>query len=420
MDVDIAIIGGGPAGTTAALALRRALPSASIVILDAATFPRDKACGDAIGPAAVRVYRELGIESELFSGSQRVSVGRVMGPRNIEFTASFPKSSKQISYGYIQPRIDFDDALLKVAADRGITILQGCRVSDAHLEEDCWEISYESASSSATQAISTNRLRASFLIGADGASSQIRKFLQLPTLRGRSRALAIRAYAKILPSGRQLQSGELLVVFEPSLAPIYGWIFPLADGRINIGVGYLEIDKGKGDRNLSRQLQVFVDFLKTRNFNISDITGIEGHPLPLGNNRETFTGTRAILIGDAAGMINPLSGEGISYIARASEILALELGVVGIENIRANNLADAEKKYEARFRSEYSAHFRSNYLATRALSIPWMGKAIFRAAQNSDYVRLHGVALMFGDARFNAKAIALVLRGLVRKDLDDR
>lgn len=95
-EADVVIVGGGPGGTTAALCLRQQMPSARIMVLDSSSFPRDKACGDAVGPTAVRVYRSLGLEGTLFSKSLRVSRGRLIGPGGIEFVAAFDAETDEL------------------------------------------------------------------------------------------------------------------------------------------------------------------------------------------------------------------------------------------------------------------------------------------------------------------------------------
>jgi len=402
--VDIAIVGAGPAGTTTALCIRRSIPEMSILLIDSADFPRDKACGDAVGPTAVKVYRKLGLETALFAHSKRVSSGRVIGPDGIEFVAGFESSSEVNVYGFIQPRIQFDAKLVQACRSAGVEVRTGTVVKSCVRNGQMWRINL---------AGSEDCVEAPIVIGADGANSIVRKSLGLASLSGRYRALAIRAYGEWSASSRRLGSEELLVVYEPAIAPVYGWVFPLADGSVNIGVGFLEVDIRKGDPNLKRQLGRFLSVLDHKGFVFENLRGEQGHSLPLGNSKLPIHDNGAFLVGDAAGMINPLSGEGVSYLARAAELIADYLSRVSLADLRKGELHDAERLYGEAFRAEYRRHFKSNYWATRALGRRRIGKLIFRAAERSSATRAYGVDLMFGEACFDIRAGLSVLKGLL-------
>lgn len=309
---DVVVAGAGPAGSVAALVLARA--GARVALVDKAAFPRDKACGDLIGPRGVRLLSDLGISvPEAGQGRDLLAVGP--SGRRVRLPA-FPGRT-YAGHGIVVPRTAFDDALRRAAIEAGAAGVRG-RISGV-----------DAGPGGRVRALITSdgqRLAGDVIIGADGALSPVAR---LTGLLRPDRALwgfAVRSY---VPAQVPL---PLLVLQDAQpwrIYPGYGWLFPGADGQANVGIG---IGLGSTRRMvpLRADLARFCEKLRTA----GDLApGVQPGPLTGGWLRMGGTGSplaagNVLLAGDAAGLINPLQGEGIGP-AMISGRLAAEAVVAG-------------------------------------------------------------------------------------------
>jgi geranylgeranyl reductase family protein len=302
-ECDLLIVGAGPAGSAAAIAALRARPGARVVVLDRFPLGRDKVCGDGIAPHAVRELESLGVDAvrpEEIVPSVRLSAHE--GPTSAAVTAS---------PGYVVPRREFDERLARAAIDAGADVRQEKAVS---LVQD-------------DDGVTLNgRLRAPVLIGADGSNSVVRRLVGQPANSGAALAVAVRGYAPTpvgLPHELQIRwdsrrSGGLC----------YAWAFPVADGTTNVGYGMSSAAPGVSRRLLVERLRALLPEF--------DLDGVElvGHTLPLSTSRPSPEVGRVLLVGDAASLINPFTGEGI-YSAIASGAMAGRAAVTDPETAGA-------------------------------------------------------------------------------------
>jgi menaquinone-9 beta-reductase len=293
---DAVVVGAGPAGSVAALVLARG--GARVALADKAAFPRDKACGDLIGPRGVQVLADLGVSvPDAGHGSDLLAVGP-SGRRSRlpAFTGrTYP------GHGIVVPRRDFDHALREAALAAGAV---GVRARITDVEKD------SAGTVRAVVASDGQRLAGDVIIGADGALSPVARLAGMLDSAAALWGFAVRAY---VPGEVPL---PLLVLLESRpwrIYPGYGWLFPGRDGQANVGIG---VGMG-GDRHsapLRGDLAGFCALLRVR----GDLRqGVDHGPVIGGWLRMGGTGAppaagNVLLVGDAAGLINPLQGEGIA------------------------------------------------------------------------------------------------------------
>jgi geranylgeranyl reductase family protein len=293
---DAVVVGAGPAGSVAALVLARG--GARVALADKAAFPRDKACGDLIGPRGVQVLADLGVTvPDAGHGSDLLAVGP-SGRRSRlpAFTGrSYP------GHGIVVPRTAFDHALREAALAAGAV---GVRARITAVDRD---------SGGTVRAVLTGdgqRLAGDVIIGADGALSPVARLAGMLDPEAALWGFAVRAY---IPGEVPLPLLCLLEAAPWRIYPGYGWLFPGADGQANVGIG---IGMGGTRRSapLRDDLDGFTALLRSR----GDLRQ-EAEPGPVigGWLRMGGTGTppaagNVLLAGDAAGLINPLQGEGIA------------------------------------------------------------------------------------------------------------
>jgi geranylgeranyl reductase family protein len=319
---DVAVVGAGPAGATAALAALDACPGLSVLLLDRDEFPRDKPCGDGIAPHALDVLAGLGV--------QPVDGHRPVHRLRLGFPDGPVVSGRMRRPAYVVPRAVLDARLVQAAVDRGAhfrrQVVRTLERRDDHVLVD--------------------GVAARVVIGADGANGVVRRLVGLPAARGRTVAVAIRGYAPVHGEG----ADEQVITFSGRNWPAYAWSFPLGDGRANVGYGEVLVP----GRALRRRelLDRLDDLLPGASV---DATGWRAHHLPLSSGRPAQPDGRVLLAGDALSLINPLTGEGI-YYAVLSGALAGRAAV---------SAGDPGRGYRLALRRELGRHLRHTTAAAR-------------------------------------------------------
>jgi menaquinone-9 beta-reductase len=404
---DIAVVGAGPAGSVAAFAAaRRGL---RVALIDRQTFPRDKTCGDGIGPGVVQVVRQLGIE-EIFDGWNPVPAVTVYGPSGVRSESAIPKIDGKTLHGYVIPRFHFDNSLFRLAIGAGATDLSGMKFLAMTRSANYRNIDLCS-SSGVGQTISAH-----LVIGADGAYSAVRKSLFGSDYRigPKFMGLAMRAYAESDDFQLGGRAGLNIVFdFNRKRLPFYGWAFPLGEGKINIGVGGPLVEMHRYDMNIKDLLQDLTEQFRSRGINIGALYDQRAHHMPTIGGSPPLTSTRAVLIGDAAAMINPTSGEGIAYGVTAAAQLIASLPT-SLEEDR--HVSEALAEFERGFNREYRMHFLSSRATSRLLHRPAWSAMLVRAMQADPRVLDAAVDMMFGYGSFRGSTILRVLRATLMQE----
>lgn len=293
--VDVAVVGAGPAGTAAALRVLQRKPDARVLLLDAAAFPRDKTCGDGVAAHVFDLLDALGVP-DLRPLGPAVPGLRLRSPGGRVVARTCARPNHPI------PRAVFDARLVTAAVERGAQLVRH-RVRTMRVEPH--------------RVVIDGEIAARVVIGADGANSAVRRLIGAPRTPERATAVAVRGYTRVVR-----HPDELVIAFARGRYPAYAWAFPVLDGGANVGFGVFD-RRGAGTRR--ELLDALAALLPDQD---PDPATIRGHHLPLSTGPRHHPDGRVLLAGDAAALINPLTGEGI-YDAVASGALAGQAALDG-------------------------------------------------------------------------------------------
>jgi geranylgeranyl reductase family protein len=312
----VIIAGGGPAGATATLYCRR--HGLKTLLLDKSRFPRDKVCGDAISGKSLRVLRDLDLERKLRLAPQVEAHGVLFSAPNgkvarIPFT---PPRAKRQSMGYVCRRVVFDHVLFSAAKEASTDCFEEFVVD--RLVKDGEQV--QGVEGHFIHDKTPRAFHAKVVLGADGFDSVVARQTGLYAHDSEHWCVATRAYYRGLAD----LSDYIEIHFIDAVSPGYFWIFPLENGWANVGIGMLHSALKKHRINLKQAhlTATQVEPFKTR-FARAELAGnIVGWNLPLGSKQRTIHGDGFMLLGDAAGLIDPFSGEGIGNAMVSGEIAA--------------------------------------------------------------------------------------------------
>lgn len=311
---DVLVVGAGPAGSAAAAWTARL--GLDTILLDAATFPRDKTCGDGLTPRAIAELDRLGLGD--WVRSHTINRGLRASGFGQELLLPWPGGSLP-DHGSAVPRTELDDRIRQTALDAGAIGIEGARAVDVERAADGSVTGVVVDGAEGRRTISCRRL-----IVADGVRSTLGRVLGREWHRETAYGVAGRSYVK---SGRGddpwISSHLELRGEDGELLPGYGWIFPLGDGQVNLGVGALATAKRPAKLQI-RPLMEYYASLRREDWDLGgDLRLPTSALLPMGGAVSGVSGPNWIVIGDAAGCVNPLNGEGIDY--------GLETGRLGAE-----------------------------------------------------------------------------------------
>ncbi|MCK7637469.1 geranylgeranyl reductase family protein [Corynebacterium sp. P7202] len=399
---DVLVVGGGPAGAAAALhAARRGL---SVLLVDAARFPRDKTCGDGLTPRAMHQLQLLGFGPEIAAGYR--SRGLKLHGFGGDVTAPWPKSAFG-SEGSAMRRTRLDALLFETArATDGVTVREGSPAVDVSLRHG----RVESVTVSTPDGDRT--VRCGTVIVADGVRSPFGKLLGRVWHRTEVYGIAARAYCATPFSGEEWIHSHLeLRDREGRAQPGYGWIFPLGDGHVNIGCGALSTTARPAKVNTKKLLSHYAG-LRRAEWSLGPETDVASALLPMGGAVSGVAGPNWMLIGDAAACVNPLNGEGIDY--------GLETARLAAELIDPRR--DLTVVWPRVLRENYGEAFLLARTAARLLThprlLPAVGPFGFRGPQAAPLMRttarLMGNLVTDGDRDVVARAWRTAAGGLYR------
>jgi geranylgeranyl reductase family protein len=367
---DVAVIGAGPAGAAAALSALRTRPGSRVLLLDKAAFPRDKSCGDGIAPHALDELARLGAAHVL---ADRVPVRRLRLVSHHGSEAATVLERPDV----VVPRTVFDNRLVELAVKRGAE-LQQAAVRSLVVHADHVEID--------------GGVLARVVVGADGANGVTRRALGLDRQDDHATAVAVRGYID-WPTDEP----EQLVVFDGRHWPAYAWRFDAGDGTSNVGFGMLLSalrTLGHGKQALEQRLLELLP-------EAAGARALRSHHLPLSTSRPRQPDGRVLLAGDAASLINPLTGEGIFYALLSGRLAGLA----------AVSATDPGAAYREALQQELGTHLRHTTALTKATAHPRVLDAGVRAVDRSPAAMRALVDVGLGRGLITAP----LLRGLGRE-----
>jgi geranylgeranyl reductase family protein len=335
MDFDVIVLGAGPSGSTAAMYLGKALGKERVLLVDKAEFPRDKVCGDAQGRKAANIMKELGI----YEGYEQLEGQKIYG-----ITLSSPngtlvhldvESRNKPAPGYVHKRKIFDNFLFNCA--KRFATVKTLTVTDLLMEKD--KVTGVKGRNAKGE---LEEYRCRILLAADGANSMVAQKFGLNKNPPEHFIVATRQYYK----GITGMSDRTEMHFVKSLIPGYFWIFPLPNNEANVGLGMIVKDMNERKINLRaamlkeiKENPLFVERFR----NAQPIEEVKGWNLPLASYHRKCYGNGFLLLGDAASLIDPLSGEGVGTSMISSRLASQ----VALEAIQKNDFSEKMlKKYD--------------------------------------------------------------------------
>jgi geranylgeranyl reductase family protein len=372
LSVDTLIVGAGPAGTTAATLLARA--GRDVLVVDKATFPRDKCCGDGLTALALRELERLDFQPSAVESWRIVDEVVIRSPSGSERRYSLPDGPGY--HAAVARRTDLDNALVALAGEAGARIEEGCAVEAATATDDGVMVVVDGLGT----------VKAQNVIAADGMWSTVRKALGLKVDGYLGEWHAFRQYFEnVSPRA----GNELIIWFEKDLLPGYAWSFPLADGRANIGFG---IQRG-GRHSVRSMKELWPDLLQRPH--IREVLGPHARPedphkawpIPARVGRVPIIGPHTMFVGDAAAVTDPMTGEGIGQ--------ALLTGRLAAEAIL--NGDDPLKHYERNVRHELVADDRMARLLIPLLGRPLIARGALKLTGATPWTRRNFARWMFED-----------------------
>jgi menaquinone-9 beta-reductase len=385
---EITVIGAGPGGCTTALSL--AMKGIRVLMVDQASFPRDKVCGDALSGKVVLTLKrlnedfpkELSIEPSVIP-SHGVSFvapnGKVL---NVPFRRELDPENPP---GFIAKRIDFDNWLFnKAAAHPLINIETGVRIENFVKENDEWILSDKENNFS---------IRTKLVVAADGAHSRFAKEVGGVVMEEEHYCAGLRGYYSGVKDLDE--NGFIELHFTKEFLPGYFWIFPLANGLANVGVGMRSDIVSKKKINLRKEMINLIEnhpVLKKRFKDATLIDSIKGYGLPLGSKKRPLSGDGFLLVGDAGALIDPFTGEGIGN----AMICGLKAGEIisGIKNNIYNK--EALMAYDESVYKRLWPELNLSKKMQELVKYPWLFNLVVNRANNSKTLR-ETISCMFED-----------------------
>jgi menaquinone-9 beta-reductase len=365
IETDVLIVGAGPGGSTAAYHLAR--HGIDVTLLDKVAFPREKVCGDGLTPRAMVSLRRMGIDTDdpRFErhGGLRIYSRKTMLELPWPTLEDFP------GYGLTMTRHDFDEILVRRAEKAGAGLRERTEAMSPEVD-DGWVTGARVRDLDRDEEV---EVRARFVIAADGAASRFAAQAGVRRDPTKPLGIAARRYYRIdrhpgpwLEVWMDLWEGD-------EIMPGYGWLFALPDGTMNLGAGVLNTFKSFKDVSAPRVFEAFTRMLP-EDWGVSEETA-EGRalsgPLPMGGSRVPAAVPGMLVVGDAAGLVNPFNGEGIAYAMETGE-LAAEL----VHEALVSNRPGLAHLYPTILRERYARYYRVGTNFVRAIGHPYVMRTL--------------------------------------------
>jgi geranylgeranyl reductase family protein len=353
MQRDLLVIGGGPAGSAAAITAARA--GLSVTLFEKGPYGRDKVCGDGLTPRAIAALDELRIDHSV---AHRINGLRMIAGKK-ERELLWPTTDRFPNHGAVWPRKRFDNHLLDVAIASGVDVRFECEALPVLEDNRCVGV-----------VVGTEKFTAPFTVLAAGAQGQAAQILGAVRDPNETFGLAIRAYAPTpRHAERHLEACLSLSDEHGTAVPGYGWMFPAGDGTVNIGVGALSTMKGFKKLNLNTLLDQYSSLVR-ESWSLGEyVEKPRAWRLPMSCVRRSGPGW--VAVGDSAGFVNPMNGEGIDY--------GLESGMLAAQKFIEDPVT-ASQAYDREVGERFDSFLRTGRRFSFIIGHPWLLKPGLRVA----------------------------------------
>jgi geranylgeranyl reductase family protein len=371
---DVLVVGGGPAGASTAYWLAEA--GHDVLVVEKKTFPREKTCGDGLTPRAVKQLADMGLEDTIARDHHRFDGLRAVA-HGITLELEWPSHPVYPSHGYVVRRRDLDQLVAEHAVKAGATLWSGAEavapiiergfVSGAHVKRK---------DTGAVEAV-----RARYVVVADGSNSRFGRALGTTRDRAYPQGMAIRTYYESpLHADPWIESCLDLRDREGNSLPGYGWVFPVGDGTINVGMGLLSTFRDWKSVNTSKLMDEWAATAPAHWGITPEGRTCEptGGRLPMGASIGPRVGPTWLAVGDAAGSVNPFNGEGIDYAYETGRLAADVL-----DEALTTRSGLALQRYETTLEAEFGLYFKVARLFAHVIGRPALMRELTRVGMRS-------------------------------------
>ena len=373
LHTEVLIIGGGPAGAAAGYWLSQL--GRDCIIIEKKTFPREKTCGDGLTPRAVKQLTDMGLADELakfhrYEGLRATAHGRAL-------ELQWPSHPVYPQHGYVVRRRDLDAMVAHNAAKHGARLLEGHEALEPVTDRGrvCGAIVKSKESDTPFT------ITAQYVIVADGANSRFGRALGTFRTREWPYGTAIRSYWESpMHADPWIESALDVKDRNGNSMPGYGWIFPVGDGTVNIGVGLLSTFRDFKNINTTQLLDAYAHQVAD-SWKITPESPTQratSGRIPMGGSVGPKSGAGYLVVGDAAGSVNPFNGEGIDYAYETARIAADVLH----EALSTGN-ASVLQQYQSILDDEYGQYFKVARLFARVIGRPVLMRELSRVGMHS-------------------------------------
>jgi geranylgeranyl reductase family protein len=370
---DVLVIGGGPSGAATAYWLAEA--GHDVLLVEKKRYPREKTCGDGLTPRSVKQLEDMGLADALtkhhkFGGLRSIAFGRTLEMR-------WPSHPDFPDYGYVVTRHDLDQLVAERAEKAGAVVWQASEALAPIVENGL----VRGAQIKRKDTGDAVDVRARYVVISDGANGRLGRTLGTSRDRSYPLGMAIRGYFESPRHDEPWIESHLDIRDKDgNVLPGYGWIFPVGDGRVNVGIGLLSTFNQWKAVNTSHLMDAFVDYAP-KSWGISPATSCgpaTGGRLPMGFSVGPQVGPTWLVTGDAAGAINPFNGEGIAYAYETGRLAAEAL-----DRALVSGDGGALRDYERALHDNYALYFKVARAFVRIIGNPELMRLLVSTGMRS-------------------------------------